>query len=817
MNRNETEKSRKPQMAYDRAIGSGTEPSVSAFSVADLHSAANEGNYLIITTEDLANAFEQLLLKRSESFKVKLVTKEQIVKEFSQASEEISIYSFLRYALLTWTVPPYYVILGGNIDKVPTYFHTISGVTMASDYCYANMDEDMNPEIIVSRFPASTLSDMEKLCRVAVEYDNRQKSAYKDVLLVAEGTKHEQDKEKIYELLKPAFNPERLYASQTDKASVVREIESGAGFISYRGDGSIGFWHAFNGLDCTDVEQLEKAEIPSHIFSITGFTGKIDSRDSNGYNCLGIKWMIEEKACSFIGASQSSYSLVNDRFEQCLWEAIMTEKARTIGEAFKSATAQLYLDEPTEETKANIYMYLLLGDPSLSCSLPDVEKTSAVVLMLDHSATMRTAIGAVRVDAAAFIEEARAGDQFAINKFSNNAQWVYPQTASPSLVTVTEERKEVKEAVQAIGQIEVENMTNMGEAIRLGNQVIGQASTDVKAFVLLSDGEYNKGPNPVEELKAEPPIFVAGLGPFLRKEYFDPLLDKNLNSRYYHEYHSYEMGQIFNEIRAMSPQTKPLENKMRICSNLGYFIEYANVSKESGTVQLAVVWSDERFRYVEKYPLGFDICVTLIAPDGKRTAHTPQIRGKGYCIFNLEDAQPGKWGVAIEYDVASTGLKTISCTFGAFQFNVHTGIDISLPNTWDSGNPLDLCVNMFHGNNPIENMKVDVEITSPLMSLDDALAKYDAQLRCMDDTDSDSLLRLRKLRETKLMESGEDILGVRKKLETACFSNMDGYYHLPFFDTKIAGSYSFRVRCSGTNPVTGELVSMTTSRAVLIG
>ena len=178
-------------------------------------------------------------------------------------------------------------------------------------------------------------------------------------------------------------------------------------------------------------------------------------------------------------------------------------------------------------------------------------KTLAFVLMLDTSGSMWNAIDMVKIDAKAFIRQARVGDQFAINEFSDNGSWVYPAGTNPKLLTVKEGLHETEAALHYIEKLKTHNMTAMGEAIQIGNQIMKNTSltSDLKAYVILSDGAHNQGVNPVSVLGSEPPVYIAALGN-VSKRYFDQLTAKNPKSRFYNQPNAYQMMLMFNQILA---------------------------------------------------------------------------------------------------------------------------------------------------------------------------------------------------------------------------------------------------------------------------
>lgn len=802
---------------------------------SSLKSPTNKGDFLIVTTNELKSAFDRLCKVRSTKFEVKIAVKEDIFVEFPDTTEEVSIKKFLNYAVQNWEVPPQYVILGGNVDKIPTCIRSYDNSNIVSDHYYADLNDTMTPELTVSRFPASTVDDMKKLCDTAIAYPTQNGIWSKDVLLTTnEELGYEICKDGIYNDIKSHFNPIKRYGSDptATKVEVMRCIDAGVSFINYRGHGASDKWLSNNGMQNGDILMLKNNKKLPHVFSIACSTNKINYNPPV-YDCFGATWMINQKAASFLGASIESYTTVNDYFDRYLWDAIMNHNLKRIGDIFNYATMRLYYNhKPSSSINANIYMYLLLGDPTMSYK----EKVlpTSFVLMLDRSASMTAAIEQVKIDAKAFIRESRINDQFGINSFNQNANWVYPTGTSPQIVTVTDVNDEPKKAEIEIDKIYASGSTNIGDAISLGKQMLDYETPNIKALVLLSDGEKNVGPVPESVLGTEVPIFVAGLGPYLRKKYFDKMLALNSQSQYYHGDHASDMALIFNDIRALAPYTRLASNKIGVYSGSDYQLVKAQITKDSGKTQFSVVWPDKRFTYTSGYPNGFNICVNLVQPNGKRLKREPEIVGEGYCIFNMDDTQPGEWGILVEYAVGNIKIskeekEEIKGAIGAFQFETDINLNFDLPNISEVGKPLGFKLDVLNGNNPIENLKVDVEIKHPTISLDNALVKYADDLKKVNvdrkllEVHANSrdgvekLFKLQAFREQNMQKFHKDILGVENVKHQLEFSRKDGKYDFIFNNTLEAGSYSFRINVSGIDPMTGQPVAMTTSRAVLVG
>lgn len=450
--------------------------------------------------------------------------------------------------------------------------------------------------------------------------------------------------------------------------------------------------------------------------------------------------------------------------------------------------------------------------------------TVGFILMLDKSVSMKEAIGQVKIDANAFIGEALPKDQFGIVQFATSAGWIYPTGTPPVIKTVSADKHEIAEANRMIEKMVADgSWTNISSAILLGKDMINQATTDVKAFVLLTDGDHNQGrPYPEDVLAGDqpcvsPPIYIAGLGRWLTRRHIDKMLEVNANSAYFHGDYAEEVAGIFNNIRALAPNAALLANKFKKYEGSNYQVVPAYVNGDSGKTQFSVVWGDKKYKYTSGYPTGNNINVVLIDPQGKHLKTEPDVVGDGYCVFNLDDARSGQWQVLVQYSLAEQSHGTV----GMFQLDTAVSMEMEMPSTLRAGEPLNFKVNLKDGDNPIENMVVNTELIHPAISVENALKKHATQLKSVIPADnliekfqSEELAKLDTLRKQLLPR--EDILANRAIFSTLSYSAQNGIYEKTFDNTHEAGSYTLKVEVKGINPLTGKPVSLVKSQSVSV-
>jgi hypothetical protein len=399
-------------------------------------------------------------------------------------------------------------------------------------------------------------------------------------------------------------------------------------------------------------------------------------------------------------------------------------------------------------------------------------KPLGFVMMLDDSVSMNSAIAMVKIDAKAFLRCSRTGDQFGLNKFETTAAWLYPAGSSP--VVVTEGRTEIGEAENAIETLSAYGCsTNISSAIQLANQMIDKSTADLKAFILLSDGEHNTGePKPEAVLQNEPPVYIAGLGYWMRREYFEKMLDKNAKSQFYNSPTANDMMTIFNQIISDSTQSVLTMNDLSLYNKgSDYVIKEFNVLGEGNDTIINAVWSDKKYQYTSGYPASAKINIVLIDPNGKKTDIKPIVAEDGFCIFRLCNVKPGRWKILSQYSIDAP----IYGTSGAIAFG--TGIQTNVLAPAFAGVnetfPVELSL-VASSNIQFENIAVTARISQPLFSMKEIMSRYGDRL-FGNAAESNSLSQISELREQILQQENRDIFERRYEIQPLAKTPDDRY------------------------------------------
>jgi hypothetical protein len=385
---------------------------------SNLMDCKNECEYLIITTRDLkdSHSLDDLVTAREDTGqRVMVVTKEEILKEFRESQDESEcdvIFKFLRYARKDWKkgMTPQWVILAGDTKDIPTYHQDSeqnpnSGEPLASDHFYADLWDDLAPDLVVSRLPTSDPGEMASICGSAKASGGDAPSSANEILFMTYGDPDDiktpariscareagDEIDVLYNVTRITCTENNFQGGQVDVA--IAAINGGSiGLVNYLGHGWWDGWHY--ALNKDHLSQLRTGGRLPVVFSLACDTNCIDYDETANAEtetpCFGERWVREGKAVAFLGPSRSAYSVPDLAFQRFLFDAMMpiesgdsgkkeppltrigdimnAAKAKLLGNStahdpFEEAWNAWVKDTGSPQVKDNIRMYLLLGDP----------------------------------------------------------------------------------------------------------------------------------------------------------------------------------------------------------------------------------------------------------------------------------------------------------------------------------------------------------------------------------------------------------------------------------------------------------------------
>jgi hypothetical protein len=368
-------------------------------SYLNLESDGGQLEYLIITDEELAPSFQELVdWKIKKGIPSAIRTKEWIVSNYSgrEAAERIRNYLKVAYqdSGCVW------VLLGGDTDVIPCRYAYIELQTemedIPADLYYSDLDGnwdadndhifgeledslDMFPDVFVGRAPASTISEVEIFVSKVLDYEKNAPSDYQlKMLFFAEYSDERTDdgisKDMIDDYYVPSrFDPiVKLYERDgTESAQAVLDsMGNGFNFLNHAG-------HAYYYVLCTgpdniwteDFDTLTNApRFSGVLYSIGCWPAAID------YDCIAEHFVKNPDGGGFfVGNSRYGWYTPSlpgygssDLFDQQFFASMFNRGFHSFGQILADSKIQF----AAEANQANDFRWIefdliLLGDPEM--------------------------------------------------------------------------------------------------------------------------------------------------------------------------------------------------------------------------------------------------------------------------------------------------------------------------------------------------------------------------------------------------------------------------------------------------------------------
>lgn len=190
--------------------------------------------------------------------------------------------------------------------------------------------------------------------------------------------------------------------------------------------------------------------------------------------------------------------------------------------------------------------------------MTEMQAASAnVVLAIDRSQSMEAAskLPAARTSASTFLTVMSEHDHFAVTSFASSARALYPAGVQ-KLATATE--KAVEEATAAIQTLTASGRTDIKGAISISHAFMTNVAAP-RGIVLLSDGLWNEGGNPVPP-PTDVPIYTIAAG-----GQFDPSflreIAKATRGKYYETIDAWGLYEIYNDILGQTKVARAMVNE----------------------------------------------------------------------------------------------------------------------------------------------------------------------------------------------------------------------------------------------------------------
>ena len=280
--------------------------------------------YLIVTADSFYEEVAELAdLRRRQGYDVNVVKTSDIGGSSTQA-----VSGYVADAYASWTVPPTFLLLVGDVQHIPAFAgsHSYS----ATDVYYGTMDgnQDLIPDVLIGRLPAASESDATRMVGKTVDYARFELGggsdwvkrttfmASVDYHWVSENT-HDYC---ISSWLEPdGFTCQRRYYHSYNATTnqVIGDINAGLSQLTYSGHGYTSGWSDGPPIDANQLPGLANAGMLPLVQSYACYTG-----DYSAGECFGESWLrASNGAVAFWGSSTTSYWDEDDIMQRDVYDA----------------------------------------------------------------------------------------------------------------------------------------------------------------------------------------------------------------------------------------------------------------------------------------------------------------------------------------------------------------------------------------------------------------------------------------------------------------------------------------------------------------
>lgn len=426
-----------------------------------------------------------------------------------------------------------------------------------------------------------------------------------------------------------------------------------------------------------------------------------------------------------------------------------------------------------------------------------------IVSLMDISDSMESwnYLTPAKSDLNTFINMFQPGDKFAIISFSTEIYRTYPTTAN--LVPTNPET--LTEASAAVNALTSKDLTNIGDAIKTATALL-QGEPEPRAEVLLSDGLWNRGPDPLSVLPKDIRVDTIALGDNGQIQTLQEIA-RLTDGTYLFTPDSIGLASLYFEILDYADVGRLVYNGLKKdLTNTRTFSAPVRLAGGLESASIGVNWADPSITYASGTPSQNQVTVQILDPDFRPWDGTPDYQEDGFVVFTIPEPKAGTW----IFNTTYYGPKSCNVTTGALDPDQLTTLALEAPTeAVPAGRPFTVRARVTHDGQPVEGCSVSARADQPSVSVERALEIHRAELdgielpqdRPEDDVAADRM-RLSTLRQQRL--PAVDVLprhvSPGRVRETGA-----GELEIEI-GTLVPGEYVVQVEAVGPHPRGGELM-----------
>jgi hypothetical protein len=418
---------------------------------------------------------------------------------------------------------------------------------------------------------------------------------------------------------------------------------------------------------------------------------------------------------------------------------------------------------------------------------------AAIVLCLDASDSMRyyNYFGPAKTDAGSFVYIMNTGDSIGATAFSDNAWTAYPTASSVvALISSDSIQDGANAAIMGLATVSQTNIT-AGLAISAG--LLSNAAAP-KAIVLLSDGEYNKGGNPLNSLPSVK-VYTIALGNYGQTQLLRDIATRT-GGTYHFVSNVRQLADVYNEIIGQTQVATVIANNAQNLNQNRFWTLPATVAQGSSEATFSITWTNWAVTYTPNTPVGNQVNVTLQNPSGLTVAATPSGSGNGFVVFKIQNPQAGSW----EATIWSSANLTLETSGGAFNPQLNIQMQVEAPMTAVVGESVPLTAEIRDGDGSrVEGVRITAHVEMPAMNPEDAIEKHRAALDALKLDGKEELSDGARMMALQMQRGPDEELLPYNHIPLAVEKDQDGIRRLAF-TPKYKGGHIVRLHATGHAP-----------------
>jgi hypothetical protein len=440
------------------------------------------------------------------------------------------------------------------------------------------------------------------------------------------------------------------------------------------------------------------------------------------------------------------------------------------------------------------------------------------VVVIDRSGSMKSYkyLQPAQTDAATFINIMNLpdssgtipGDNLGVVAFNESAEIIFgKKTSLIPLKTQTDQ----DDACAAIMKLSAKGLTNMEKAFKTAEAMLSGATGVAVAEVFLSDGEWNKGEDPLKVV-GKIPIYTIALGPSAGTKALEAIATQS-HGTYHYAPGTRDLRHIYNSIAGQVPVAALIGSSDENVESRRFVT--TSVTVPAGATQATFVfnWDTWDIVFTHDTPTDKEVNVTLYDSNDKKIVPSSTVSGNGFVVFKIANPAAGEYSADAWYG----GKGSLSYTAAAFDNNGRITAAITGPQkAVVVGSPATVDFRLADGGAPIDGARVKVSFESPLVTVAEAGAAHAERLKAVSVSEDipEEHYTAAKI-AAFLIQTGEDLLP--RELRPMTVQAMSGgLYRIQIPGIEKAGSHTVHVVARGYSAESQTLFQRSTRISFIV-